>query len=209
MKSFAVLAALAVSAAFVPFKAPAKDFVLNVSGTIKLQNQDTATKGTIATVSFNEKSLYALITNALASGTYIPATNMPANGYIAYSTNADTAFPETGYNGIFYVTNKSGFYYQLSGLDTSDAYNGSGSGVSTAVLYVHDDPYSYNDADNPDELLNNSNAIEIRGIATIPLKFAAGVNIISSFSLTGTGNSIFEGLSYASLVSSGHVKLSP
>jgi hypothetical protein len=52
----------------------------------------------------------------LSDGAIVPV-NLPANGYIAFSTNSDTEI-----NGTFYVTNKSGFYYPLSGVDTNNNY---------------------------------------------------------------------------------------
>lgn len=129
MKLLAVLAAVVLSAAFVPFKAPAKDLVLNVSGTIKYQNQDTGSKGTVGSLSFNQKTVYYIVTNALAGnaigtngstlGAYISPATMPVDGYIAfnpYNTNADGTY------GVFYVTNKSGFNFPLSGLDTDGQY---------------------------------------------------------------------------------------
>lgn len=260
MKKLAIFAAVALSAAFTPFKAPAQNLILNVSGTIKEQGEDTALKGTLISMSLNEKSVYALITNAVAGndglgilGTNITPVTLPADGYIAFSTNLDAG----GYPGTFYVTNKAGFHYPLSNLDATNGYysfieldtyvyfgddlgfdvdfgspfsdiasdnlssstgNGSGTGVSTGVLYIHDNPYAYDDADNPDILAGyylgysypeNNNAIEIRGIVTTPLKFTAGVQRMSSFSLTGTGNAMLDGDEFSSLVSSGHMTLVP
>lgn len=259
MKKLAVLAAVALSAAFIPLKAPAKDMILNVSGTIKYQGQDTGSKGTIGSFSFNEKTIYFIITNALAGGALVGTNNvstlgtniapatMPANGYIAfnpYNPNAD------GSIGTFYVTNKTGFSFPLSGLDANGQYysfieldtfvyigagNGfdigygdlfsglstysitSGTGTSIGVLYVHDNPYAYDDADDPDALVGgyfggnftfsgpqNMDAIEIRGIVTAPFKFPGGNPTLSSISVTGNGNCVVGGGAFFNLVSSGH-----
>jgi hypothetical protein len=254
MKKLAVLAAVALSAAFISFQAPAKDLVLNVSGTIKYQNVNaTETKEIVSSLSFNERTIYYIVTNALAGnaigtngstlGAFIAPTNMPANGYIAfnpYNTNADGIT-----TGTFYVTNKAGFYYALSGLDTDGQYysfieldtfvaagnNGidtdygnlfsavasssvtSGTGTSIGEFYVHDDPYALDDADYPDIIFGdfggqvNMNSIEIRGLVTAPFKFPGTVPTLSSLSLTGNGNCVFEGTAFTVLVSSGHVSL--
>jgi hypothetical protein len=256
MKIPATLAVMAITALFIPFTVAASGggLVLNVSGTIdSLDTNNTDIKGHFNSMSVNEKDVYTLISNGVANAygflsTNLDATNLPANGYIAYNTA-----------GIFYVTNKTGFYLPLSGhdkeanfysfieldtyviygtniLDFSDgaalgfgyfncdvnSYHlnnktGDGSGVdkSTATLFIHDNPYVYDDWDDPDRFFGyndhiDKNAIEIRGVVTVQLKYADTNDVtMSSFSLTGAGNCLLNGAAFASLVSSGKAILSP
>jgi hypothetical protein len=258
MKKWAVLIAVMIAAAFVPAKASAAGLILNASGTIKFQGTNGVDKGAVSSFSFSEKSLYSLISSIVANdydtlGTNIAPTNLPASGYIVYNPNKLDA--NTNY-GVFYVTNKSGFYYQLSGRDKTNGYYnfieldtyiiygpqqdtifpyyfdlgygeqssdvatyslsgktgaGSGTDTSTGVLCIHDDPYTYDDLDDPDTLLNRGNSylIEIRGLVTASYQFKEGIPSISSISITGTGNAILEDNIYLSLVSSGHATLAP
>jgi len=247
--------ALAVALALVAGNASAQ-LVLNVSASALAQKTYTGLNvASTGTYSLNEKIIYSIITNAVAnasvaSGGAITPTNLPANGYIAFDPNDPDGGPEAGV-GFFYVTNKSGVYWPLSGLDGNGNYysyieldsqntfydlfgfelgfvnsftngapfegvssynisqGGSGNGTetdhSTALLYIHDDPYSYDDADDPsiyddnyldqgaffDAVGYNNNAIEIRGIITATLHIQSGNEASSSFSLTGTGNLIY------------------
>ena len=160
---------------------------LTVSGTVKYQNAEGFGQGSTATYSFNEKTVYLLVSNYVANArfysyTNIAGTNLPANGYIAFNPNRD----------LFYVTNKAGFYYSLNDFDANNQYfswieldsfvfygdqgylqygvltkggyqlfntvagyninlkgDGTSASTSTAVLYIHDDPYNWDDADNP------------------------------------------------------------
>ena len=223
---------------------------LTISGIVKCQDVEDTDNGSVATHSFTEKTVYLLVSNYVANARYysytnIAGTNLPANGYIAFNSN----------RSLFYVTNKAGFYYPLSGFDDKGEYfswieldslvfygddegylnygiafqpavrlfntvasyhldskgNGSSTCASTAVFYIHDDPYNYDDADNPfvywendnpwqggafggldDELGHNNSMIEIRGVLTTRLYFKAierNLEIKSAnLSLSGTGN---------------------
>ena len=101
------------------------DLTVNISGTVKYQDLYGDTKGTVTTKSFTEKQVYELITNAVGQAASdstpegaIPSVALPSDGYIAFNPQ--------GYDGevdgTFYVTNKSGYYYPLSGFDTNDDY---------------------------------------------------------------------------------------
>jgi len=128
------------------------DLILSASGTIKYQNDDGDYKGTVGTYSFSEKDVFNLISNAVATAsiTGVAPTNIPKGSYIVFSPQ--------GYDGevsgTFYVTNKSGFYYPLSGFDTNDDYysfieldttiyyadtNGLGDGYLDFGFYYFDD----------------------------------------------------------------------
>jgi hypothetical protein len=246
--------------AILPSKA---DFVMNASVTAGIQKTYTieSNTATTATVSINNKYIYTLVSNAVANvtnwaGGAIAPTNLPADGYIAYSPYAQNA---TSVMGVFYATNKSGLYFSLSGVDTNGQYyswieldsvnfyyaflghptpsmfyfanvyigwagdaggpfggiasyhlNSKTKGVetatSTAVFYVHDDPYNYDDAHNPlilfgnnlnqgdgDDLQGvNGNAIEVRGILTATEAVTSTDAIISSLTITGPGNLIYD-----------------
>jgi hypothetical protein len=74
-------------------------------------------------LSMNEKVVYTLISNAVADahnllGPNLTPQNLPADGYIAFMPTANN-----GANiGLFYVTNKSGFFLPLSGRDATNGY---------------------------------------------------------------------------------------
>ena len=120
------------------FNQASADPVFNISGTA-LFNKTNYVQGakqvaTTTTFSFNNKTIYNVISNAVANATNydkaIITTNLPANGYIAYNffatNNANfNPYDSISYSqvmGVFYVTNKTGFYYPLSGLDTNGNY---------------------------------------------------------------------------------------
>ena len=119
------------------FNKASADPVFNLSGTA-LFNKSVTTNGskqvaTTTTLALNNKTIYGIVSNAVANaGTYntaIPTANLPADGYIAYNFFATNATTYSTYDpdysqvvGAFYVTNKSGFYYPLSGLDTNGQY---------------------------------------------------------------------------------------
>jgi hypothetical protein len=184
-------------------------------------------------MSFNNATIYNIISNAVANSqvitgdTNVPTATLPADGYIAFS-QGDNSFnpPDDYFGGFFYVTNKSGFYFPLSGegsnstpyswmeFDTqipnpidyyvgvtvnfdgsqNRTYNvktedGSATATSTALLFIHDDPLGFDDADYPGTFyLENGTAIEIRGILKINLTIKNGTTIAKSATLTGTGN---------------------
>jgi hypothetical protein len=204
-----------------------------------------------------------IITNALANASAdsngaLNSTNVPANAYIAFDPVDSDEGPEVGV-GYFYVTNKSGFFLPLSGLDANDNYysyieldsqnqlyqnqgfelgfvntevnnapfegvasynvNGSGTGTendhSSALLYIHDDPYAYDAADSPsifqsnyllqgggdDTTANpansNANAIEIWGALKATIKMQAGNTTSQTYSFSGgSGNMIYQKLAF-------------
>ncbi len=247
------------------------DFALTVTGSAMVQSTAGPLKATTSSLSFNNKQIYNIISNAVANvtqqwSTVISPTTLPANGYIAFNPDTNDGTVQ----GVFYVTNKAGFYFPLSGYDQNDQYyswieldtqnsyfeynqtplafgwvnffvgdggpfngvaafsiNSKGAGTetetSTALLYIHDDPYSYDDADNPNIFWNNfmpqgegddqdgynGNAVEIRGVlaATLTVTQTNGVPVITtkSFSLTGTGNLMLQGW-YAIIVKTGTAK---
>jgi hypothetical protein len=233
-------------------KAMASSGELEISGKILTQKAATTKKNelssSIETVDLKNSLIYSLISNVVlnvgTNGTGLTSTNLPANGYIAFDPSGDDGMVA----GTFYVTNKTGFYYPLSGLDTNDNYysfiefdaynddadNGAGqlnfgfsgnfNGVesgsyntstaagaitvqSSAVFYVHDNPYSFNDGDNANVFYSNNNSFEIRGIAEINITYKAGEIKSWSFSLSGAGNAVVNG-TQTGLVSGGKVSSS-
>lgn len=245
-----VLSAVALMAAVLTSKA---DLVLNASATAQFQKAYNAGSNvaTTVTIAINNKYIYSFISNAVANTGYwaknrcIAPTNLPPNGYIAYNP---TNFDGSVY-GVFYVTNKGGFYYQLSGTDTNGQYyswieldsqnyyysyrndnyyadiypgwigvngtsfngvnsynvnsktNGTEIATSTAIFYVHDDPYCYNDTQSPlviwgnpgqggrDDINDyNANAIEVKGLLTATLALTSASATVTSYSMTGSGN---------------------
>lgn len=241
-------AAIVAAVAFSSTKALAASGEISVTGTIKVQNTNSVSKDAesskVLTLSLKNAQLYSLITNAVFSAATngIATTNFPANGYIAFDPNGT----DGNVTGTFYVTNKSGFYYPLSGLDTNENYysfieldtynpgtdvgavdfgfsdnfngvqagslnnstgNGSETVTSTALFYVHDNPYSFNDGNSADQYYSNINAIEIRGIAQMTLTFKTNAVTKWSISLQGTGNAIIDN-SQNAVVTSGHMTAS-
>lgn len=260
MKKFLLLTVVAATLTFVNSKVSA-DPALNISSTV-LSEKNNLTNGihlvaTSFASSFNNRSMYNLISNAVANAanynTAITTTNLPANGYIAYNPISETTFATnfatydtniiyTNVFGMFYVTNRAGFYYPLSGLDTNGSYysfieldtwdaqygflgfgfdfnqvytynfntangNGPAADAETALLYIHDNPQSYDDADYPDKFISNMNAIEIRGVFKLNLSFKAGFVNSGSATLFGTGNVVKDGNNNYGIVSSGNVRL--
>jgi len=206
MKKLIVWAVMAVVAVFFAGKAAAtpNPFLLNltVSGTVEVETNFASTNKTeydvdsATKLSFNNKYIYNLISNALADaygsiGTNLAPTNMPADGYIAFNINGYDNPDGDGY-GTFYVTNKAGFFYPLSGYDLTNGYYsfiefddadfdfnhgfgyadvgstsdkthvGKYTVMQPSVFYVHSDPYEYNDAENTRNVFNNFMAIEVR-----------------------------------------------
>jgi hypothetical protein len=287
MKKFVLLSAIVAALAFAMGNASAN--VLSITGTAVLQKTNylsskSVITGTTANLAFSSKTLYSMVSNTVNSAlletyNFVNSTTVPANGYIAFdpnfvtlSTNGDAV------KGLFYVTNSSGFYYPLSGIDDNGHYyswmeldtqstlntftnvttttvvldnivftttnivasntqfgwlntnivgqlsvpNGPFNGVSTynynsvtgvgtatetstALFYFHDNPYTYDGADDPDifwgntqdtlddAINHNSNAVEIRGIATTTIKFKGASVISETISLTGSGNFAYQG----------------
>src|ERR1700722_20322482 len=136
MKKMIALAVMAVVTVFFAGSVAAapNPFLLNltISGTMEVQtNFDSTNKteyyiDTSKVTSFNNKYIYNLISNAVADaygnlGTNLTPTNLPADGYIAFNINGyDNPYGDG--NGTFYVTNKSGLFYPLSGYDTNGLY---------------------------------------------------------------------------------------
>ncbi len=117
MKKLIVCAVLAMAFAMTTARAGSP---FTIAGTA-IFNKTNYTKGsnyiaTTMTMAFNNKLIYLLISNAVANasnGSNGIAATLPADGYIGY-------FPEYfdgKYNGYFYVADKKGFYYPLSGFD--------------------------------------------------------------------------------------------
>jgi hypothetical protein len=201
---------------------------------------------------WNTPKVYSLITSAVANvgtnGTGLASTNLPSDGYIAFNPNGIIG----GVAGTFYVTNRSGFSYPLSGVDTngnyysfieldtylgttdntstnstnstpgllnlgfSDNFNGIETGgyntingggsesvMSTALFYVHDNPYAFNGGNNPNAFYGNANAFEIQGIADISISYKSSAVLHWSISLSGTGNAVVAN-SQNAIVISGH-----
>jgi hypothetical protein len=200
---------------------------------------------TTTTVSYKEKDIYFLISNAVANAstysTNVPVATLPADGYIVYDSYDYDGGPETG-NGYFYVTNSSGFYYQLSGLGTNGQYysfmeldgqipyNMSGDNVylgtglayssgffvvtnfdydektktgpesvtESAVLYIHNDPLSYDAPSSATKYTANVTAIQVPCTLKISVSFKGGSQVANvergSISLSGdTGVAIAAG----------------
>lgn len=128
---------------------------LNLSGTLTTYRTNYTSGSTYirqaATKAFNNAAIYQMISNAVAQGYVagVAATNLPANGYIGFNLKGY----DTNVSGTFYVTNKSGFSFPLSGydansnyysyieLDTYDAYNG---GLGFADNFTNVNAYTYN-----------------------------------------------------------------
>lgn len=263
------------AAALVPIKTLAAIgvFNLDVSGTVKIQNEDNTNKMTLTTKSFNEKYLYKLISAAVAHVQDTIATNtiadetLPSDGYIAFNPSYEfdgvPNGPDDSIYGLFYVTNKSGFYYPLSGYDSNgqfysfmefDAYityangqsnpsmnvdfgynasdigdysvdrkTGKGSGTSTSngMLYMHDDPYTYDAFDYPDNFISatnsyypvltfdNYNVIQIQGVFEDKMKLQDFDVTDSKITLTGTGNFFTDDDTYSAIIIKGAAKLTP
>src|SRR3984957_12596630 len=121
MKKFLILLTIL---AIVTVKAVASSpfAIFNISGTAQFDktnyfkgNQNIATT---MTESINNKLIYNVISNAVGSLTNGLATNLPANGYIAFEPWQN----DGNVTGYFFVTNKTGFFFQLSGFDTNNNY---------------------------------------------------------------------------------------
>ncbi len=114
--------ALGAAMAFMGANAMANNLILNLSGTAEVQGTNGADKGTIKTLSLNEKSIYAIISSAVTNAASystnlasLSSTTLPSDGYIVFNPEAS----DTTVTGVFYVTNKTGFYFPLSGLTTN------------------------------------------------------------------------------------------
>ncbi len=109
----------------------------------------------------------------------------------------------------------------VSAWSVNNAGTGSQSDRVTAVLYVHDDPYAYDDADTPiiwlqnynltlnngegapqgggydtTEFGENNNALEIRGILSDNFHFNSNGVTSASAKLTGSGNLLYANAPY-------------
>lgn len=233
MKKLVILAVTAAAFALAAGKVEASGgtLILNISGSVQYQttNSDSTNGivGKVKTQTFNNATVYNMISNAVANAENGLAATLPAKGIIVFDpTDSD------GTNtGFFYVTDKANdFYYQLSGTNASGYYsfieldswvitpddyiefgfgypfdgsasynlnasgNGSLSGKSTALLYIHNNPYSYDIADNPRGFYSaNTEAFEIQGILAVHLTYESDSINGGTLSLTGTGNAIIPG----------------
>jgi hypothetical protein len=164
---------------------------------------------------------------------------LPADGYIVFNPLVYDGYVR----GVFYVTNNSGFTYQLSGFDSSFNYyswieldaevpvyptdvdfNNIGfgnnfdltynsnfdqktgddtvSGTASALLFIHDDPYSYDDADHTYEYWeDNSIGIEIRGIIKTIETYKGGTVTQWTGKLSGSGSINVEDGNYGEVTS--------
>lgn len=243
MKKFVLLSAVSVALAMAASEAVASSngpFTLTMSGTVETVKTNTGAVQTTQTKSFNNATIYLMISNAVATAPNGIATNLPANGIFVYNPNANDGTVQ----GVFYVTTKgSTNFYQLSGsdtignyysymeLDTTNAANsggplgfdfgptlsgaddfntvasftasGSGKSSSTAIFYVHDNPYAFDAADafvwldgigeglnSPNPTANNIQfSLEMQGILTITTTQNSG-----SATFSGTsGNALIGG----------------
>jgi hypothetical protein len=241
MKHFAFLTALALALAFASSQAFAQNFRLSISGTAQffytnyVSTQDQYVE-TSAKETFNTSKIYTLVSNAVLSAPNDLGVVLPANGYIAFNPSTNDGEVQ----GVFYVTNKTGFYYPLSGHDENNTYysfieldadtysfgelgfvnndytefddapgynydghngNGSISEAAVALLFIHDDPYYYDDSDYPYEYTLNDTAIEIRGVFKIDFGLKDYIRTDKSIKLTGAGNMTVEGDDYGVVTS--------
>jgi hypothetical protein len=180
---------------------------------------------TSTTKSFNNAFIYQMISNAVAEGQVdgVPATNLPANGFIAFSLGKNDSGSNGFDGGTFYVTNKFvGWSYALSGHDAGHSYysyieldsyemdfdqnfndvttgaltantetedeTGSVTQTALGLFYVHDNPYSYDDADSPNKYRSNANAIEIR--CNIKESFSLKNTVVTSLSISSSGGAV-------------------
>jgi hypothetical protein len=161
--------------------------------------------------------------HSISGNTNIPSTTLPADGYIAFNPTFDGGHDEffyvTNKSGYYFplggvTTNDTyyswieldtlivsygntgfGIYFDASYKETADlnTQDGSVASTSTALLYIHDNPLSYDDSDNIYEYQANNMAIEIHGILKANITFKDGNTSLESASLTGTGNIILPG----------------
>lgn len=211
----------------------------DTSGTAKTQSFNTASIYNVISnaVAGNTNGI---ATNLPAKGIIVfDPTDSDAGGvtgffYVTSNSKTNTFFyPLSGYdtNGEYYSfmeldsyvatanTNLSfGNSYPFDGsanYKLSASGNGSLSGKYTALFYVHDNPYVYDIADNPDYFYgtdnsygpqNNNQALVIQGILSVNLTYKTNSITGGSLSLTGTGNAIINGNPSASVIS-GHASL--
>lgn len=121
MKELAILAVAASALALAAGKVEAsgEKLILNISGAVQYQYTNTALVGKTKIQSFNNATIYNMISNAVANAKNGIATNLPARGMIEFDPQ-----DSDGLNtGFFYVTDKTnGFNYALSGYDTNTIY---------------------------------------------------------------------------------------
>ncbi len=96
--------------------------ILNISCTAQFDKTNyikgSQNIATTTTESINNRLIYNVISNAVSSLTNGLATHLPANGYIAYEPWQN----DGNVTGYFFVTNKTGFYFPLSGYDSNNHY---------------------------------------------------------------------------------------
>jgi hypothetical protein len=146
------------------------------------------------------------------SGFYCPLSGFDANtNYYSFAELDSQDDYNTNYAGfefgfVNFVTNGAPFNGPTA-YNISTKGTGTETDQSTALLYIHDDGYSYDDADYPwvyfsnylmnggtnDLLTYNYNVVEIRGIIKATLGIKTNAVTSTSFSLTGSGNFVYQG----------------
>lgn len=117
---------LLLIAAVISSRAMAAPNAVNVSGTITEQKPATILNnqevGKTVTVPLKNSTVYGIISNSVANvgnlGTGLTPASLPPDGYVAYDPQSYDGMV----SGVFYVTNKSGYYYPLSGFDVNSNY---------------------------------------------------------------------------------------
>ncbi|HEX9048802.1 MAG TPA: hypothetical protein VF988_17385 [Verrucomicrobiae bacterium] len=205
--------------------------ILGQGPTVVSNNVEVSTAPTTV---LKNATVYNLVSNALINvsefSSNIPPVTLPANGFIIF----DAMNSDGNVGGLFYVTNRNGFFYPLSGFDTSSNYysfaeidtfnlntnsniggmnlgfnnnfngvqssrfntvtgNGSATVTSTALLYVHDNPYAFDAADNLGKFYENNNALLIIGTAVTRLAYATNNLTGWDMTLNGSGNFMRNG----------------
>jgi len=221
----AVAGIMAIAASEATAAAGPSPFIVSATVKVIVTNYFTGADDvqiqTIITKSLSTKGVFLLISNAVASTNNTTGfrTNFPAGSYLVFDPNRNNA---DDLEGVFYVTNKNGFYYQLDGFGTNAEYysfaeldsfilgfasnlnevssykdnfsNGTWTekDFDTAILYIHDNPFSYDISANPSEVYDNNYAIVISGILQINFNSTTTSRTYST-SLSGSGNGEWKG----------------
>ncbi len=138
------------------------------------------------------------------SGYHFPLVGFDSNDQ--YYSWAELDTQNTEYSDAQEIGVMFGFAFPFNGVAAYNLSKSNGKGTATetssGLLYIHDDPYCYDDANNPfifwnnfplqgsgdDMISNNISAIEIRGVVTTSLKILSNNITGGSITLTGTGN---------------------
>jgi hypothetical protein len=98
--------------------------VVKLTATLEGQGLTTNTRGTENSTTtksqINDAILYDVISNSIVNSATngIAITNLPPDGVIVFNPSGD----DGTVTGTFYVTNKTGFFFPLSGVDTNGNY---------------------------------------------------------------------------------------